>query len=330
MTTRESFDVPGAAVTVPSRRDIDTAAERIAPWVRRTPVMAVDATDVGLDHDVPVRLKLELTQQSGSFMVRGALNRMLSAEVPAAGVVAASGGNFGLAVAHAARRLCHRAEVFVPESASAVKVARLRGYGASVHVGGAFYADALEAAEQRVRQTGALWMHAFDQPEMVAGNGTVARELAEQVELDTVLVAVGGGGLVGGVGAWYAGDVRVVGVETEQTASLTAALAAGSPVDAPVGGIAADALGARRVGDIGFAVATKYVEQVVLVDDDAAVRAQRRLWDQGRTAVEPAAAVGLAALAERAYRPAAGERVGVLLCGANLDPGTLAPDAPAE
>jgi threonine dehydratase len=324
MTTRESFDVPEAAATVPGRRDIDAAAQRIAPWIRRTPVMAVDATDVGLDHDVPVWLKLELTQQSGSFKVRGALNRMLSADVPAAGVIAASGGNFGLAVAHAALRLGHPAEVFVPESSSAVKVARLRGYGASVNVGGAFYAEALEAAEQRAQQTGALWMHAFDQPAMVAGNGTVARELAGQVELDTVLVAVGGGGLLGGVGAWYAGDVRVVGVETELTASLTAALAAGSPVDAPVGGLAADALGARRVGDIGFAVATMYVEQVVLVDDDAVVRAQRRLWDQLRTAVEPAAAVGLAALAERAYRPAVGERVGVLLCGANLDPATLA------
>ena len=206
-------------------------------------------------------------------------------------MIAASGGNFGLAVAYAASRLGHRAEVFVPESTPEVKIDGLRAYGAEVNIHGGFYAEALEAAERRRADSGALWTHAFDQPEMVAGNGTVGLELGEQVRgLDTLLVAVGGAGLIGGIAAWFRGNPRVVGVETEGTASLAAAMAHGAPVDIEIGGIAADSLGARRVGDIGFAIARRFVDRVAVVDDEAVKRAQRALWDRLRIIVEPGGA----------------------------------------
>jgi threonine dehydratase len=305
------------------RSDIERASERIAAWIRRTPVLEVEPGPFGTSRSVV--LKLECHQHTGSFKPRGAFNRILSVEVPDAGVIAASGGNFGLAVAYAARRLGHRAEVFVPESTPEVKVQRLRAYGANVNVVGAFYAEALEAAEARRADSGALWMHAFDQPEMVAGNGTVGSELDEQVrELDTLLVAVGGAGLIAGIAAWFRGGVRIVGVETEGTASLAAALAHGAPVDVEIGGIAADALGARRVGEIGFAIARRFVDRVAVVDDEAVKHAQRALWDDLRIVVEPASAAPPAALLSGAYRPGEGERVGVLLCGANTDPRSIA------
>jgi threonine dehydratase len=306
-----------------SRSDIERASGRIAAWIRRTPVLEVEPEMFGTPGSIA--LKLECDQHTGSFKPRGAFNRILSSEVPDAGVIAASGGNFGLAVAYAASRLGHQAEVFVPESTPEVKIHKLRAYGAKVKVTGRFYAEALEAAEARRADSGALWMHAFDQPEMVAGNGTVGPEWEEQVrELDTLLVAVGGAGLIAGIAAWFRGDARVVGVETEGTASLAAALAHGAPVDVEIGGIAADSLGARRVGDIGFAIARRFVDRVTVVDDEAVRQAQRALWENLRIVVEPGAAAPPAALLSGAYRPAEGERVGVLLCGANTDPRSIA------
>jgi threonine dehydratase len=304
------------------RTDIEGASGRIAGWIRRTPLLEVEPEALGTPG--PVALKLECHQHTGSFKPRGAFNRILSSEVPDAGVIAASGGNFGLAVAYAAMRLGHRAEVFVPESTPEVKIARLRAYGAEVKIHGGFYADALEAAEARRADSGALWTHAFDQPEMVAGNGTVGLEWGEQVrDLDTLLVAVGGAGLIGGIAAWFRGDPRILGVETEGTASLAAAMAHGAPVDVEIGGIAADSLGARRVGEIGFAIARRFVDRVVVVDDEAVRRAQRALWEKLRIIVEPGAAAPPAALLSGVYRPDEGERVGVLLCGANTDPGSI-------
>jgi threonine dehydratase len=303
--------------------DIERASGHIAAWIRRTPVLDVEPEAFGAPG--PVALKLECHQYTGSFKPRGAFNRILSSEVPDAGVIAASGGNFGLAVADAASRLGHRAEVFVPESTPHIKIDRLRAYGAEVNIHGGFYAEALEAAERRRADSGALWIHAFDQPEMVAGNGTVGLELGDQVRgLDTLLVAVGGAGLIGGIAAWFRGSLRIVGVETEGTASLAAAMAHGAPVDVEIGGIAADSLGARRVGDIGFAIARRFVDRVAVVDDEAVKRAQRALWERLRIIVEPGGAAAPAALLSGAYRPDEGERVGVLLCGANADPRTVA------
>jgi threonine dehydratase len=299
--------------------DVEAAAARIAGRVRHTPVLA----DGGLV------LKLELTQHTGSFKARGAFNRLLAAaeagELPAAGVVAASGGNAGLAFAYAARELGARAEIYVPATAPAVKVARLRELGAAVVQVGSEYAEAYEAATKRVADTGALYCHAYDQPEMVAGQGTVALELVEQAggELDTVLVSTGGGGLVGGIAAALAGQVRVVAVEPELAPTLHAALAAGGPVDVPVSGVAADSLGARRVGEIAYRVAVRTGVHSVLVPDRAIVAARAMLWDRYRLVVEHGAAAAMAAL-DGWYRPAPSERVGVVLCGANTDPSDVA------
>jgi threonine dehydratase len=302
--------------------DVEAAAERAGTYVRSTPVLEVEPDALGTSGRIV--LKLEQLQHTGSFKPRGAFNRILAQRVPSAGIVAASGGNFGAAVAYAARTLRHRAEVFVPESTPAAKVDRLRAFGGSVVVTGAFYADALLKAEKRCRETAALWMHAFDQPEMIAGNGTVARELEAQCRgLDTVLIAVGGGGLIAGIAAWFEGRVRVVGVETRKTASMAAAFAKGAPVDVEVGGIAADALGARRVGDLCFAIARARVDRIVVVEDVDVRGAQRRLWQRLRVIVEPAGAAAPAALISGAYRPEPGERVGVIVCGANVDPASI-------
>lgn len=300
-----------------TRDDVAAAAARIAGHIRRTPVMTVDGDAFGLSGDVVC--KLDLLQATGSFKARGAMSLLTGVEVPAAGVVAASGGNFGLAIAWAARRLGVPATIFVPDTSSAAKIDRLRSVADRVEVVAGFYADALAASRAFVADTGALFAHAYDQPEVVAGQGTCAVELSEQVELDTLLVAVGGAGLLGGVATWYAGGVRVVAVETERCPALHAALVAGEPVDVEVGGIAADALGARRVGALGFAAAQRYVADSLLVTDDAVVDAQRRLWAAARLVVEPAGAAALAALTSLAYRPRADERVGVILCGANID-----------
>lgn len=308
------------------RGDVELAAARIGGRVRRTPVAQVEAGPFGVTE--PVWFKLEQLQNTGSFKARGALNRVLGArergDLPAVGVVAASGGNAGLAVAHAAAVVGVPAEVFVPTTAPAVKVARLRRLGASVVQVGAQYAEAYEAATHRADEAGALFCHAYDQPEICAGQGTLALELDDQVpDVDTVLVAVGGGGLMAGVAAALEGRAHVVGVEPETIPTLHAALAAGAPVDVDVSGVAADSLGARRLGDIAFAVARRCQVGSVLVSDAAVVDARRRLWLECGLVVEHGAATALAALTQGAYRPEPGERVAVVLCGANTDPGDL-------
>jgi threonine dehydratase len=306
-----------------STEDIAAAAQRIAGYVRVTPVMKLARGTWSID--APITLKLEQTQHTGSFKPRGAFNRILSADVPAAGVIAASGGNHGLAVAYVAQQLGHHAEIFVPEICPPIKVARLRSYGAEVRIGGSTYADALIASQERASATGALVVHAYDQPEVVAGQGTLGRELAEQApDLDTILVAVGGGGLIGGIAAWFAGNWRVVGVEPEGAPTLARALEAGTPVDVAVAGLAADSLGARSVGEIPFAIAQQFVERVVIVSDDAIRTAQRTLWEQLRLIAEPGGATALAALLSGAYIPSPGERVGVVICGANTSPDQVA------
>lgn len=298
--------------------DVEAARERIAGRVRRTPVLQLEPGAFG----VPGRLtlKLELLQHTGSFKPRGAFNRMLSAEVPEAGVIAASGGNFGLAVAYAARELGHRAEVFVPDTSPPVKARRIAEQGADVRLVPGYYDDALAESRGRAAETGALVMHAFDQPEVVAGQGTIAAELSEQVPgADTVLVAVGGGGLIGGIAAWYEGRTRVVGVEPDRCPTMSEALRAGRPIPVDVGGHAADSLGTRQAGEIAFAVASRYVEHVLLVTDDAIQQAQRTLWGHARVLAEPGGAAALAALLSGRYRPDPKEHVVVLVCGANAD-----------
>ena len=314
-------ELVGEATTV-DRQDIEAARRRIHGHVRSTPVVATGAHAFGLEP--PVVLKLELLQHTGSFKTRGAFNKMLASDVPAAGVVAASGGNFGLAVAYAARQLGHRAEIFVPDTSPEAKIEGIRGLGADVQIVPGYYHEASVVAAARQAESGALAMHPYDQPEVVAGAGTVGLELAEQVpDADTVLVAVGGGGLIAGVASWFRGDVRVVGVEPEACPTLHAALEAGQPVDVDVGGFAADSLGPRRVGEIAFAAATAWVERVVLVPDETIREAQRRLWRDAHLVAEPGGAASLAALIAGAYRPAAGERVVVVVCGANTDPASV-------
>jgi len=305
----------------PTRDDVAGARERIAPYVRRTPVLDVAAGTFGAD--VQLTLKLELLQVTGSFKPRGAFNRMLTAGVGLAGVVAASGGNFGLAVGHAARELGHHAEIFVPSTSPAAKIDKVRATGADVRVIDGYYDDAAEAAAVRRDETGAVWMHPYDQLSVVAGQGTIGAELGEQAPgTDTVGVAVGGGGLIGGIATWFSGEpTRVIGVEPTASSCLRAALDAGRPVEVPVSGRAADSLGARRVGDIAFEVANAgHVEQVVLVDDEAILAAQRAIWRELRLFAEPGGAAALAAVMCGAYVPDATERVVVLVCGANGDP----------
>ncbi|MEU6074509.1 threonine/serine dehydratase [Micromonospora sp. NPDC047074] len=309
------------------RNDVEKAARLVEGRVRQTPVLTVDGGELG----VPGRLslKLELLQHTGSFKPRGAFNRMLQGPLPAAGVLAASGGNHGLAVAHAARALGVPAEVFVPVTASPVKVERLAGLGAQVRQVGQHYAEAYAASTRRAEETGALVVHAYDQPEVVAGQGTVGRELDRQVDgIDTVLVAVGGGGLVSGIASWFDGGVRVVAVEPERIPTLHGALKAGRPVDVEVGGIATDSLGARRIGEIAFETARRTGVLSVLVRDEDLVRARRLLWSELRVAAELGGAAALAALVGGAYVPKAGERVALVVCGGNTDPGDLVPGRP--
>ncbi|HEX6165920.1 MAG TPA: serine/threonine dehydratase [Acidimicrobiales bacterium] len=309
---------------LPSRADIDAAARRLAPLVRRTPVVKVDAADLGLPgRRSPLVLKLELTQHAGSFKARGAHAQLLADDLPAAGVVAASGGNYGVAVAYTARRLGVAATVCVPDTTAPAKLDRLRGLGATVEVVPGLYDDALAASRALAATTGARLLHAFDQVEMLLGSGTLARELSEQAPLDRVVVAVGGGGLIGGVACWFRGDVAVTGIETEGCDTLAAARRAGRPVDVEVSGLGADALGARRAGELGFAAAERWVDDVVVVPDAALVDAQRRLWSALRIATEPAGAAAVAALTAGALIDP-DERVAVVLCGANVDPVSLA------
>jgi threonine dehydratase len=301
-----------------TRDDVEAAARRIAGAVRRTPVVEFEADAFGLG--VRVLAKLDLLQPTGSFKVRGATSLLAGVDVPEAGVVAASGGNFGLAVAWAARRLGHRAAIFVPDTSPPAKLRPLDDLGADVHVIPGYYADALAAADAHVEATGALRAHAYDQPEVVAGQGTATAELfADVPDVDTLLVAVGGGGLIAGAAAWVGDDVRLVGVETEGTPAMSAARAAGGPVDVEVGGLAASSLGARRLGGLAWA-AQRWIDDSLLVTDAEVADAQRRLWHAARLVAEPGGAAALAALTSGRYRPAPRERVAVLICGGNADP----------
>jgi threonine dehydratase len=289
--------------------------------IRRTPVVRVAAADIGgaiATGTALLTLKLEQLQCSGSFKARGAFANLLTRDVPPAGVLAASGGNHGVAVAYAAARLGVPAHIFVPTVSAAEKVERIRRLGAKLVISGDRYSDALAVADAFAAESGGLPIHAFDQYETITGQGTLAVELAEQApELSTVLVPVGGGGLIAGIAAFFGDDVRVIGVEPAGAPTLTLAREHGRPVDAPTEGIAADALAPRRVGALTFSIAEAYVDDVVLVDDDAIADAQRILWEQLRLIAEPAGAVGIAALRAGAYRPGPHEHVGVIITGAN-------------
>jgi threonine dehydratase len=300
-----------------SRAGIERVAQLLQPYIRRTPIIDV----AGAELDVPckaVTLKLEQLQVAGSFKARGAFTNLLSRPVPPIGVVAASGGNHGVAVAYAAKRLGIQARIFVPTISSAAKIDRIRQYGAEVVVTGERYSDALGASEDWAARSGGLQIHAFDQPETILGQGTLGLELATQApQLETILVAVGGGGLIAGVAACYAGSARIVGVEPEAAPTLTAAFNAGRPVDAAAGGVAADSLAPRRVGELVFPIARAFVDRVLLVRDEAILEAQHTLWERLRIVAEPGGAAAFAALQCGAYVPAPGERVGVVICGGN-------------
>lgn len=303
------------------KTEIASARDRIKDHVQVTPVMQVAGFDLGY----PIEMKLEQTQHTGSFKARGAFNTLLSKPVPEAGLVAASGGNHGAAVAYAARALGHKAQIFVPEMAGPSKIALIRGIGADLTVVPGEYANAMHQAQEYEAATGAMQIHAYDAPETVAGQGSFMAEWeAQGLQADTVLIAVGGGGLIAGALAWLDGARKIVAVEPETSCALNAALAAGGPVDVEVSGVAANALGARRIGEIcyGLAVAARDrgALQSVLVGDAAITTAQRALWQEHRQLVEPAGATALAALMSGAYQPGPGERVAVLICGGNIAP----------
>jgi threonine dehydratase len=300
-----------------TREAISDAERLIRPHIRRTPILEVAGPDLELAAE-RVLFKLEFLQHAGSFKARGAFANLLSREVPRLGVVAASGGNHGAAVAFAAMKLGVPARIFVPSVASAAKIAQIKSYGAQLVVHGERYADALAASRQWVETSGAMPVHAFDQRETLLGQGSVGVELEEQAPgLDTLLVAVGGGGLIAGIAAWYRGKVKLVGVEPKAAPTLTRALEHGGPVDAEAGGVAADSLAPRRVGELVYPIAARFVSGTVLVEDEAIVAAQKLLWRILRVVTEPGGAAAFAALLSRAYVPRSAERVGVLLCGAN-------------
>jgi len=299
------------------RDSIARTYETIRPYIRRTPVIEVDGSDFGLD-GVSLVFKLESLQHSGSFKARGAFTNLLMRDIPDAGVVAASGGNHGTAVAFAAMKLKKPARIFVPEVASPTKLQRIREYGADLVVTGERYADALAASEIWAAQSGALAVHAYDQVETLLGQGSVGLEFEEQSpKLDSLLVAVGGGGLIGGIAAWYGSRIRIVGVEPEAASTLTRALEAGRPVDAEAGGIAADSLAPKRVGELMFPIAQTHVKSMVLVSDESIQEAQKALWNGLRVVAEPGGAAAFAALLSGRYRTEPGERIGVLICGGN-------------
>ncbi len=285
--------------------------------------MAVGSADFG--HDTPVSLKLELVQHAGSFKPRGAFNNLLARDVPPTGVAAASGGNHGAAVAYAASQLGHAANIFVPEISSPAKIAKIRRAGATLHVDGARYADALENCERFQAESGAIGIHAYAEPLTIAGQGTLALEWEDQSpELDTILVAVGGAGLISGIAAWFQDRVKIVGVEPEGSRALHAALEAGGPVDVEVHSLAADSLGSRSVGEINHTICARHVDHVALVDDEAIRNAMALLWNGFQIAAEPGGATALAALLSGAYRSEPGEKLGILVCGGNVDPALLA------
>jgi threonine dehydratase len=300
-----------------SAQQIRSTYEAITPHIRRTPVIEIDGGDFGVSVPTLV-LKLESLQHAGSFKVRGAFTNLLTRTLPEAGVVAASGGNHGAAVAFAAMKRKVPAKIFVPSVASPAKIQQITDYGADLVVGGERYAEALAASETWVARSGAMPIHAFDQIETLLGQGTVGLELESQAAyLTTLLVAVGGGGLISGIASWYQGRIKIVGVEPEKAPTLTRALEAGRPVDAEAGGIAADSLAPRRIGELVFPIIQRHIHKTVLVSDDAIRDAQRNLWKTLRIVAEPGGAAALAALTSRRYVPGPSERVGVLICGGN-------------
>ena len=302
-----------------SRERIQATERIIRPHIRQTPVLEVDGAEFGLD-SIKIIFKLELFQHAGSFKARGAFTNILTREVPLAGVVAASGGNHGAAVAFAAMKLRKPATIFVPSVASPSKLDRIRGYGAELVIAGDRYAESLEASEAWTAQSGALPIHAYEGNETLLGQGTLGMELEQQDPgLDSLLVAVGGGGLIGGVAAWYQDRLKIVAVEPFEAPTLERALRAGRPVDSPAGGVAADSLAPRQVGQQMFPIAQKYVREVVLVSDEEILQAQRRLWESVRVVAEPGGATAFAALLSGRYKPQPGARVGVIVCGGNTD-----------
>ena len=302
-----------------TRTQIQSIEPLIRPYIRRTPVFEVDGADFGLG-SITIVFKLELFQHGGSFKARGAFTNLLTREIPKAGVVAASGGNHGVAVAYAAMKLGQPATIFVPSVASPAKVDRIRRYGAELVIAGDRYADALEASHEWTERTGALPVHAYEANETMLGQGTLGLELEEQSpNLDSLLVAVGGGGLIGGVAAWYENRTKIFSVEPELAPTLQLALAAGRPVDSPAGGIAADSLAPRQVGQLMFPIAQEYVQQALLVTDEEIVKSQQKLWETMRIAAEPGGAAAFAALLSGRYQPKSEERVGVVVCGGNTD-----------
>jgi threonine dehydratase len=300
-----------------SRTEIIRCETLIRPYIRRTPIIEIDGADIGIGSN-KLCLKLELFQHSGSFKARGAFANLLTRKIPAAGVIAASGGNHGAAVAYAAMKLNVPAKIFVPTVSSPAKLQRIREYGADLVVEGDRYADALAASEIWAKQSGALPVHAFDQEETMLGQGTIGIELEEQApDIETLLVSVGGGGLIAGVAAWYAGRAKVIGVEPYASPTLTKALEAGHPVDAEAGGIAADSLAPRRIGERVYPIAEKHVQGTVLVTEAAIVKAQKILWDVLRVVAEPGGVAAFSAILSGAYKPMAGERVAVVISGGN-------------
>jgi len=305
-----------------TRDEITEAYHRIAPHIRHTPLLPLNANTFGLD--AAILFKLEFLQHAGSFKSRGAFNGLLSSPLPKAGVTAASGGNHGAAVAFAARQLGVKAKIFVPEISSPIKIETIRSFGAEVVVGGARYDDAQAACNTYANESGSLLIHPFDALTTLAGQGTIALEWeADDALPDTVLIACGGGGLIGGMAAWWHNKVKIIGVEPEGSRCLHAALEAGGPVPVEVNSVAGDSLGAKRVGQMAFDIAKAAVDHVALVSDDAIREAQKILWSDFRIMSEPGGAAALAALLSGAYKPQRGERVGVLLCGANVDPTTV-------
>jgi len=302
-----------------SRERIQATERVIRPHIRRTPIVEVDGTDFGLD-SIRIIFKLELLQHAGSFKARGALTNLLTRDVPRAGVVAASGGNHGVAIAYAAMKLRKPATIFVPSVASKTKLDRIRSYGAELIIAGDRYADSLEASEAWTTQSEAMPIHAYDGDETLLGQGTLGLELEEQdPKLDSLLVAVGGGGLLGGVAAWYQERLKLISVEPMEAPTLNLALTAGRPVDSPAGGIAADSLAPRQVGKQMFPIAQKFVNSSILVSDEEIVAAQKRLWETMRVAAEPGGAAAFAGLLSGRYKSEPGERVGVIVCGGNTD-----------
>ncbi|MEE8297492.1 MAG: threonine/serine dehydratase [Hyphomicrobium sp.] len=299
------------------RANIVATERLIRPYIRRTPVIEVNSADFGIGGK-PIDLKLELMQHGGSFKCRGAFANLLTREIPNAGVVAASGGNHGAAVAYAAMKLGIPARIFVPSISSPAKVERIRQYGAELVIGGDRYADALSASEHWLAQSDALPVHAFDQAETMLGQGTIGMEMEDQApKIDTLLVSVGGGGLIAGIAAWFAGRIKIVGVEPAASPTLSNALKAGCPVDAETDGLAADSLAPRRVGDTVFPIARRYIDDVVRISDEAIRNAQSALWNVLRIVAEPGGSAAFAALLSGAYHPQPDERVGVVISGGN-------------